>query len=219
MALQNRVTPEGDIVATPARGFMLGNRGGCIHDGARRLTRRRWASRQWIVCRLEFKGRHRQVMTPGRYTELFFLDEATALAAGHRPCFECRREAALQFAELWGKCRGQTHRAAATAMDQVLHAERLREDAGKQTFRSEIKGLPDGAMVCWDGEPHLVWAGRLLAWSFAGYGIRVPVPERARAEVLTPAATCGVLLAGYRPSVHVSANIASHLVGGRRVLP
>ena len=107
MPLQNRVTPEGEIIATPHRGLMMGNRGGCFHLPDRTLGSRRWATRQWIACVLEFKGRHRQaMMQPNRYTELFFLDEATALAAGHRPCFECRRRDAERFAALWAETRG-----------------------------------------------------------------------------------------------------------------
>jgi len=118
VALQNRVTPFGEIVATPARGLSMGNRG-ILHDDRRRLGRRRWTHKAWICCVTEFRGRRRQVMAPGRYTELFFLDEAVALAAGHRPCFECRRAAANAFAACWG---GEPR---APDMDRVLHAERL----------------------------------------------------------------------------------------------
>src|SRR5690606_9191936 len=125
MPLQNRVTPEGEIIATAARGTLMGNRGGCLHGPDRRLGRRRWVTRQWICCELQFRGRHRQVMTPGQYTELFFLDEATALAAGHRPCFECRRADAVRFARTWAQIEGQTGRASAPHMDAALHAERL----------------------------------------------------------------------------------------------
>src|SRR5262249_48070514 len=110
MPLQNRVTPEGDIIATPHRGLMMGNRGGVVHLPDPTPGTRRWASRQWIACVLQFKGRQREVMQPNGYTELFFLDEATALAAGHRPCFECRRGEAEHFAELWAMTQGRTER-------------------------------------------------------------------------------------------------------------
>src|SRR5262245_10377094 len=125
MPLQNRVTPTGEIIADPARGTLMGNRGGPLHRPDQTLGARRWVSKAWICCRLEFKGRRRQVMSPGKYTELFFLDEATALAAGHRPCFECRRAEAEQFARLWAKVHGAHDRARAGDMDRVLHAERV----------------------------------------------------------------------------------------------
>src|SRR5262249_23643738 len=132
--LQNRVTPEGDIIATPHRGLMFGNRGGAFHLAGQRLGIRRFASTRWIACRLQFKGRRPPaVMMPGRYTWLFFLDEATALAAGHRPCFECRRAEAQQFAALFGAGDGRP-RPRADAIDAALHAERLAADGGKATF-------------------------------------------------------------------------------------
>ena len=206
MALQNRVSPDGEIHAVAARGTMLGNRGGCHHDANKRLSGRRWVSRQWIVCRLQFKGRQREVMAPNRYTELFFLDEATAFAAGHRPCFECRREDALRFAELWAECDGETGRATAPAMDRVLHDERLDRDGGKRVTTAEIGTLPDGAFVRWHGQPHLVWLGWLLRWSFGGYQGRLKAPAGTLVEVLTPASICKVLRAGYWPQLHASAD-------------
>src|SRR4029077_7992438 len=142
MSLQNRVTPFGELISTSARGTLMGNRGGKFHAANRTLTRRRWASRQWICCVLDFKGRQRDVW--GRYyTELFFLDEVTAFAAGHRPCFECRRKDAAEFARLFS---GKNKRARADAMDDVLHAERL---AGKKkrVHRRNLDTLPDGAMI------------------------------------------------------------------------
>ncbi|HHI82535.1 MAG TPA: hypothetical protein ENJ99_05225, partial [Rhizobiales bacterium] len=124
MALQNRVTAFGDIIAHPARGQMMGNRGGRLHDCCQTLGARRWASAAWIICVLEFKCRHRQIMAANSYTELFFLDEVTALAAGHRPCFECRRKAANDFAGKWGQSRGLDARARAGDMDAILHRQR-----------------------------------------------------------------------------------------------
>src|SRR5690606_39500251 len=120
MPLQNRVTPEGEIIATSARGTMMGNRGGCLHRPDKTLGRRRWVTKQWICCELQFRGRHREVMAPRRYTELFFLDEATAFAAGHRPCFECRRADAPDFARLWANAEGRAERAGAAHLDAVV---------------------------------------------------------------------------------------------------
>src|SRR6185369_11103327 len=145
MPLQNRVTPFGDLFATPARGLLMGNRGGRLHDDARALGTRRWASKQWICCVLDFHGRHRNVWGEG-YTELFFLDEVTAIAAGHRPCFECRHRDAIHFATLFS---GKSRRATAGAMDDALHTERL-DGQAKRLHRREIATLPDGAMIVRD---------------------------------------------------------------------
>lgn len=207
MPLQNRVTPEGEILAVAARGTMMGNRGGALHDAGRRLGRRRWVSRQWICCKLDFKGRRRVVMAPGRYTELFFLDEATALAAGHRPCFECRRADFLRFAGLWSRIHGEEGRATAPAMDRVLQAERVDPQGRKVTYRASVKALPDGAMVRLRATPHLVRAGLLLPWSHAGYAAPVAVPGEDILDVLTPRTIVAVLSAGYSPSLHPSAAI------------
>src|SRR5689334_22550225 len=143
MSLQNRVTPTGEIIATPHRGLLMGNRGGAFHLANRKLGRRRWATRQWIACLLEFKGRHRPaMMQPNRYTELFFLDEATALAAGHRPCFECRRSDAERFAMLWGQTQSWPAPARAPEMDRVLHSERVGRQGQKLTFTAQLGSLP-----------------------------------------------------------------------------
>jgi len=210
MSLQNRVTPEGEIIATPHRGLMMGNRGGCFHLPDRTLGSRRWASRQWIACVLEFKGRHRQaMMQPNRYTELFFLDEATALAAGHRPCFECRRRDAERFAALWAETRGWPAPARAPEMDATLQAERVGAQGQKLTYRAQLSGLPDGAFVrLAEGGPaqaYLVGNGRILAWSPAGYGAALAAAKRRDVEVLTPRSIVAVLSSGYRPMVHPSA--------------
>src|SRR5665647_109876 len=142
MPLQNRVTPFGELTISPARGTLMGNRGGRFHSDERRLTARRWASRQWICCVLDFKGRQRDVW--GRfYTELFFLDEVTALAAGHRPCFECRRADAVTFAE---KISETSSRASAPEMDRVLHDERL-AGRDKRVHPYFLDDLPDGVVL------------------------------------------------------------------------
>ena len=210
MPLQNRVTPEGCIISTPHRGLLLGNRGGAFHLSDRTLGVRRWASRQWIACVLEFKGRHRAaMMQPNRYTELFFLDEATALSAGHRPCFECRRRDAEQFAALWGQTRGWPAPARAPEMDLALHAERVGPQGRKNTYRAQLAGLPDGVFVRLDGDgqgvPYLVDKGQLLGWTSAGYRSALPRPRRRDVEVLTPRSIVAVLSAGYRPMLHPSA--------------
>src|SRR5436190_8603406 len=146
MPLQNRVDPFGELFATPARGLFMGNRGGRIHTDDKTLTKCRWASRQWICCVLDFKNRQRDVW--GRfYTELFFLDEMTALAAGHRPCFECRRKDAEHFAALWGQMRGWPAPARAPEMDLALHAERVGAQGQKITYRAQLSVLPDGTFV------------------------------------------------------------------------
>jgi hypothetical protein len=213
MPLQNRVTPEGEIIATPHRGLMMGNRGGCFHLPDRTLGTRRWATRQWIACALEFKGRHRAaMMQPNRYTELFFLDEATALAAGHRPCFECRRKDAERFAALWAQTRGWPAPARAPEMDEVLHKERLGPRGPKATYRAQLGALPDGVFVRLpdDAQAHayLIEGKRLLAWSPAGYAVAAPAPRRREVDVLTPRSIVAVLSAGYRPMLHPSAAAA-----------
>jgi hypothetical protein len=201
MPLQNRVTPFGELIATPARGTMLGNRGGRLHDAERKLVGRRWTSKQWICCKLDFNDRHRTVWGDG-YTELFFLDEVTALAAGHRPCFECRRKDAQAFATLFS---GTDRRATAAAMDKVLHAERL---AGKtkRLHRRDIDTLPDGAMIAWEGEPCAVRGDWLLPWTPSGYGQAAPRPKSLEVDVLTPPAMLVVLARGYVPRWHPSAD-------------
>ncbi|MGE0846735.1 MAG: hypothetical protein AB7L41_10715 [Flavobacteriaceae bacterium] len=204
MTLQNRVTPSGEIVAVAARGSLMGNRGGRIHDPAsRRLTGSRWASRQWICCVLAFKDRHRTVMGPG-YTELFFLDEATALAAGHRPCFECRRGDALRFAEAMAEGLGVSHRPSAPQMDYILHGQRL-EGRHARRHRVEGRNLADGAMVEIGGEAWIVAGTVLRRWTPDGYRDELALDPRGRYAALTPPATLAALLAGYQPATHPSA--------------
>lgn len=205
MPLQNRVSPEGTIVATPHRGTMMGNRGGAFHCPDRTLSARHWHSRQWICCVLDFKGRRRQVMQPGRYTELFFLDEATALAAGHRPCFECRRAQALEFARLWNDLRGRDGRATAADMDRQLHAERLDPTGAQRRHLAHLDELPDHVMIRHQGGIARIAGISLQSWSFAGYGPRQPRPADGLVEVLTPPTIVAVLGAGYQPVLHKSA--------------
>jgi hypothetical protein len=203
MPLQNRVTPFGDIVAIAERGGFMGNRG-IIHDPATRtLLARRWATKAWIICLCDYKGVRRRVMSGRSWTELFFLDEATALAAGHRPCFYCRRHDAEAFRAAWASGNGGAAPRAA-AIDAMLHGERL---AGRDKRLHPLPGpalaLPDGAMIAADGESYLVAGGAVRRWLAAGYGDSVPEPAEAR--LLTPPSTLRALAAGYRPVLHASA--------------
>jgi hypothetical protein len=198
MPRQNRVTPFGEIIAIPDRGTFFGNRG-VLHDDKGEI-RRSWQVKRWLVCVLEFKGRKRQVMRPGHYTELFFLDEATGLAAGHRPCAECRRERFKAFCNAW-----PSGSLSATALDNQLHAERLNADGSKHTFEAILDDLPDRVMVMLRGRACLLWKGRLLAWSPGGYRDRLTCPKGVRVGVLTPRSTVEAIRAGYAPEVHVSA--------------
>jgi hypothetical protein len=206
--LQNRVTPYGAIIATPARGTLRGNRG-CLHDDARRI-RRPYQGRRWICCLLAFKDRHRTVMALGRYTELFFLDEAVALSAGHRPCAECRRERYLAFREHWARANADllaTPRPAATEMDRILHGERIGADHRKVTYPAAPTGLPDGTFIAGEqaDAAYMVLRGALLPWSPEGYGPPLALPTDGLVRVLTPCSIVRALVDGYRPQLHPSA--------------
>ena len=201
MPLQNRVTPFGDLVAVPERGMLMGNRG-VLHDEARRIVRFS-RGRRWICCLTEFKARRRPVMAPGRYTELFFLDEATALAAGHRPCVECRRADAMRFRAAWAQANGHDPGITFAQLDAWLADERLGESGAMRRWRTEGAALPDGAMGAVGGAAFLVEAGRLRPWSPAGYGPPRPMPEEV--DVLTPRSIVLAIGAGYAPIVHASA--------------
>ena len=204
MPLQNRVTPLGELVAHPARGLVYGNRG-CLHDGAGRI-RRTYATKRWISCRLEFKGwRRERLVQPGRFTELFFLDEATAFAAGHRPCALCRRDDYDRFRAIWRGLHAGEDRA--DPIDARLHDERLDEHA-RRLHDTAADDLPDGAFVLNDGAPHLRLRGRLLRWTPAGYadeGARVGRTARA----ITPPSLLHLLRVGWDgaavPLLHPSA--------------
>src|SRR5215470_14668186 len=180
MPLPNRVDPFGDLFADASRGSLFGNRGGRFHRDDRTLGRRRWVSRAWICCRLEFKGRHREVWGRG-YTELFFLDEPTALAAGHRPCFECRREEANDFAL---KFAGRGERASAPEMDYILHEERL-DGRTKRLRMRKLDDLPDGTFITLSGEDAFAVRGKhLLRWTPAGYADKRPRPKGVEVQML-----------------------------------
>ena len=203
MPLQNRVTPTGDIIVTPHRGLFTGNRG-IIHDPATRtLLNRRWSSKAWITCVCEFRGWRRKVMGGRSWTELFFLDEATAFAAGHRPCFFCRRDDANRFRAAWERGNGVSD-VRAREIDAVLHRERL-DRGGKRLhpLPMPVAQLPDGAMVLAGDASFLILQGRALQWSMAGYrGVETALED---ALLLTPPSTLRALNAGYRPVLHPSA--------------
>ena len=178
----------------------MGNRGGRLHRADRTLGARRWTSRQWICCRLDFNDRQRKVWGDS-YSELFFLDEVTAFAAGHRPCFECRRQDAEKYAKLFS---GKKKRASAAAMDKVLHAERL-DGKTKRIVLRKIDTLPDGVMVALGGEAFAVRGNKLLRWTSRGYAKAMPRPRKITVDVLTPPSIVAVLKAGYVPLWHRSA--------------
>jgi hypothetical protein len=209
---RNRVTPAGDLVTVPDRGTLTGNRG-VLHDASGEIVRRAQV-RRWITCLPEFRGRHREVMTPGRYTHLFFLDEATALAAGHRPCAECRNADYRRFRAAWAAAHG-TARPRAEAMDDVLHAERALTGGRRATRPRDVATLPDGVFVTEGGDDWLLHDGALHRWTPGGYaGQRPKPPPGTHLALLTPPATVAVIARDYPPGVHVSARRVSHPAGG-----
>lgn len=206
MPLQNRVTPLGELVAHPARGLVYGNRG-CLHDDAGRI-RRAYAGKRWIACQLEFRGWQRgSLLQSGKFTELFFLDEATAFAAGHRPCALCRNEDYKPFCALWAELH--PGEAGADVIDARLHDERIDRTTRERRFHPlPCDELPDGAFVLEAGAPHLVCGGQLRRWSPAGYTARIDRPRVAIATVITPPSLVEVLRRGWSsalPLIHPTA--------------
>lgn len=200
MPLQNRVSPYGELFRTPARGTMMGNRGGPIHNENREIVRP-FLNRRWIACVLEFRGRRRVVMSPRRYTELFFLDEAVAFAAGHRPCAECRRERFNAFKRSWRNDPGLR----ADEIDVELHRARIDSGRRKVTYRASLPSLPNGAFIDLDAGAWLVWDDSLLLWSPERYTARRPRPQDLTVTVLTPSPIIRCLRRGYIPGIHDSA--------------
>jgi hypothetical protein len=199
MPRQNRVTPRSELIADPARGLVHGNRG-CLHDEHARI-RRRYSGKRWIACRLDFRGWRRfPLMQPGRYTELFFLDDATALAAGHRPCALCRRADYDRLVAIWSELHSGP--VGADAIDARLHDERVDPGTRRQRLHvAEIDELPDGAFVLARDEPCLVLGASLLRWTPGGYVAPEPRPARGQAVLITPPSLVSVLRAGWRPLV------------------
>jgi hypothetical protein len=198
MSLQNRCDPFGALIATPARGTMMGNRGGKFHRDDRTLGKRRWTSRHWICCDIHYKNKQHDAM--GRYyTSVFFLDEVTALAAGHRPCFFCRRKEAQHFRSL------AAPPLMADAADRILHEQRFASHKVAATQECNIADLPDAAMVAIDGVPHAVRGDRLLRWSFEGYGDALGRRSVKRATLITPPLFVTILANGFMPRWHDTA--------------
>jgi hypothetical protein len=208
---QNRVTPFGQIIAVAERGTLMGNRG-ILHDPDGRI-RRNWGLKRWLLCVLEFKGRHRIVMAPNRYTELFFLDEATGLAAGHRPCAECQRTRYNAYRDAWATGNRPipvSQRPGADEMDERLHAERIDSSRSKRAFLAKLADLPDGAFVTRADQPDealLVQKHSLLVWSPGGYTKRLHPRNDEVVSVLTPQCTIAAIRAGFIPRVHPSADL------------
>lgn len=205
MPLQNRVTPFSTIEATTARGLVMGNRG-CLHDDCRQLRSQRWRTKSWIICRLEWKGVRRQVMTPRTWTELFFLDEAVALSAGHRPCGYCRREDYRIFLDCWAAGIGWDldRPPRQPDVDARLHAERVDRQGRQRHHLAELDSLEDGCFAMLPNDPTawLVQDAQLYPWSHSGYGPRVPRPAGITVSVLTPLSTRAAMAAGYSPLIH-----------------
>jgi hypothetical protein len=198
--LQNRVDPFGNIIRTAARGSLMGNRG-VIHNPQQEITHA-FKHKAWITCVLEFKGRHRNVMTPDRWTELFFLDEATAFAGGHRPCFECRREDAQRFKSAWingNPSHNFTMKTSIREIDNVTHRERIDDDKKKITHKRMLHDIPDGTFVTVNDEAYLLYNDGLHRWTPSGYDAHIAKPEVSMLTILTPTSIVNAFLAGYRP--------------------
>jgi len=200
--LQNRVQPTGEIAALPVRGLFTGNRG-ILHRPDGTLGTARWRHPHWLICALSFRDRYHGP-TPARgWTALFFLDEAVALAAGHRPCHECRRPAARAFRAAWEAAQGPLR--GLPDIDPVLHKARVRRNRTQVRFRTDIRQLPPGTMILLDTGPALLLPDRLCPYAPAGYGLPQPRPGAGPVTVLTPAPTVAALAAGYCPVLHPTA--------------
>jgi len=206
LPLQNRVDPSGQLHAVPSRGALMGNRG-ILHDGEGRI-RRQWANKAWVTCLLSYSGIRRAVFSPGSYSELFFLDEVTALAAGHRPCSTCQRQRHLEFRQAWiaANMAGKENAfVPVTEIDRVLHAERAIPGGGKRSFDAPAAALPRGTMFEHEGRVYLVWTGGPLLWSFDGYSAADGTLPAGAVRVLTPPSLVRMFAAGFVPRVHPSA--------------
>ncbi len=216
MPLQNRVSPFSTIEAVDSRGLLMGNRG-CIHDDHRALRTQGWRTKSWIICRLAWKDTRRQLMTPGSWTELFFLDEAVALAAGHRPCGYCRRDDYRAFLACWASGTGWdlARPPRQPDLDARLHGDRVDRQGRQRHHDARLDGLPDGCFVLLQGDPTpwLVQGTRLYPWTHAGYGLPIRRPDGITVSVLTPASTVAALAAGYVPITHPSIMQSDHSPG------
>jgi hypothetical protein len=202
--LQNRVDPFGSIISTTARGHWMGNRG-VLHNEARHILRP-FKLKAWITCKLEFNDRKRIVMAPNRYTELFFFDEATSFAAGHRPCFECRRADFKIFKDFWLKGNPEysyTEKTSINEIDKIIHRERISADGSKVTFDESPDRIPNGTFVLYKNEPFLVTNGLMYLWTPFGYEDQVKVPALGNLTILTPKSIVNTYRAGYMPQIGI----------------
>jgi hypothetical protein len=200
--LQNRVDPTGTFIKTNARGLWMGNRG-VIHKD--KQVTKAFAHKAWIICRLEFKGRSREVMTPARWTELFFLDEATAFSAGHRPCFECRREDAERFKSCWIKGNPSHNfnmKTSITRIDELIHHERIDHEKKKVTHERKASEIPEGVFVLVNDVPYVFSNGNLHQWTPFGYEREINVNENSTFVILTPHSIVNAFRAGYKPQIN-----------------
>lgn len=208
MPLQNRVDPWGRFHAVNAHGALMGNRG-VLHNEQKQIVAP-WRGKAWLTCKIEFQGIRRKQFGSGTYSELFFMDEATAFAAGHRPCADCRRDRFNEFKAAWVASNRDllpTARPTMAQIDNVIHSERASKDGDKITFETPLKDLPQGVMVEVSGVALLVWRGALLPWSFDGYASsNDALPPSSIVRVLTPGPVVQVFASGFTPDVHPSAN-------------
>jgi hypothetical protein len=204
--MQNRVDPCGNIINTTARGSWMGNRGQ-LHDDTKYILRP-FKLKAWLTCLLQFRQRRRTVMFPGLYTELFFLDEASAFSAGHRPCFECRREDHYRFKMYWLKGNpgyGFTEKTSIKDIDAILHNERINKAGNKVTYLDNIDNLPGGTFIFMNGQPYLIAANNLRHWTAFGYDIKTALPKNEVVTVLTPRSVVNTFSAGYLPQMAIDA--------------
>ncbi len=203
MPLQNRVDPWGKLIETSARGTLLGNRG-ILHNDRKQIVKT-YQHQNWVTCRLQFKGRKRILMSPHKYTELFFLDEATAFAAGHRPCAECRGERYLEFKDYWVRANLDQPLGAVKASDisRIMHKERISKKE-KLTFKANLKELPDGSIFSQSGSAYIIFADRIYLWSFEGYCADDRLNLTGEVDVLTPKSVINTFNLGFKPEIHNS---------------
>lgn len=203
MPLQNKVDPWGNLVAVKARGEYLGNRG-ILHDKEKNILKP-WAHKKWVICELSFKGIKRRLFSDNKYSELFFLDEATALAAGHKPCAHCRRSRYSEFKELWRQANGlsEFESLSSEQMDSQLHKERVSSERTKKTFEASYGSLPDGTFIELNNGAHLVWENNIYRWSYQGYSRgEDSIAKNQLVKVITPKTIVRMYSSGFKPFVH-----------------
>jgi len=203
MPLQNRVDPWGNIFATSARGTLLGNRG-ILHNGKKQIVKA-YQHQSWVTCRLKFKNRKRKLMTPNNYTELFFLDEATAFASGHRPCCECRRKRYLEFKDYWVRAnlKEQVNGIKISVINKLMHKDRINKGK-KITYKANLKELPDGTIFSYNRSAYLTFESKIYLWSFEGYSFSQSVNIPHEVDVLTPKSIVNIFRLDFKPEIHKS---------------